>query len=107
MINKPFITGIIAVASPIPLFVFTILWSWFCFFGIGMGLLNYETVPQWILIISFLPLFISPAMGVLGVIHGFAKLKQKHAWLGIVLSVVSLIENFFLIYGMYYIGSRF
>ena len=107
MTNKPLITGIIAVASPIPLIMFTVLWSWLCFFGIGIGVMNYETVPQWILIISLLPLFISPAIGIIGVVHGFAKLTAKHAWLGIVLSVIGLVENLLLDYGMVYIGSRF
>ena len=63
MKNKPVVTGIIAVASPIPLIIFTVLWSWLWFFGIGIGLLNYDTVPQWILVCSLLPLFISPTFG--------------------------------------------
>lgn len=107
MKNKPIVTGIIAVASPIPLIVFTVLWSWIWFFGIGIGLLNYDTVPQWMLVCSLSPLFISPAFGLLGIVHGVIKIKLKRAWLGIFLSVLGLIENFILIYGMCYIGSRF
>ena len=107
MKNKPFITGIIAIASPIPLSIFTVLWSWLWFFGIGIGLLNYSNVPEWILNVGLLPLIISPVLGILGIVHGFLKIKHKLAWLGIVLSVVGLIENCLLIYGMYYIGSRF
>ena len=107
MKNKPIVTGIIAVASPIPLLIFTVLWCWGWFFGIGTGLLNYDTIPQWILICSLLPLFISPAFGVLGIIHGIIKIKEKQAWIGILLSALGLIENFLLIYGMGYIGSRF
>ena len=107
MKNKPLVTGIIAVVSPVPLIVFTVLWSWIWCFGIGMGLLNYDTIPQWILICSLLPLFISPALGLLGIVHGIIKIKLKRAWAGILLSVLGLIENFILIYGMGYIGSRF
>lgn len=55
MKNKPIVTGIIAVASPIPLLVFAVLWSWIWFFGIGMALLNHDAVPQWILVCSLLP----------------------------------------------------
>ena len=51
-----------------------------------MEFLNFETIPLWILIISILPSVISPAMGVLGIVHGFIKLKQKYAWLSIILS---------------------
>ena len=107
MKNKPLVTGIIAVVSPVPLIVFTVLWSWIWCFGIGMGLLNFDTIPQWILICSLLPLFISPALGLLGIVHGIIKIKLKRAWVGILLSVLGLIENFILIYGMGYIGSRF
>ena len=107
MKSRPLVTGIIAVASPIPMVIFTILWSWLCFFGIGMGILNYDTVPQYISIISLSPILISPILGLLGVIHGIVKIKTNKALLGIVLSVIGLLENFILIYGMYYLGSRF
>ena len=107
MKNRPIVTGIIAAASPIPTVIFTVIWSWVWFFGIGMGLLNYDTVPQWILIVSLLPLLVSPIFGLLGIIHGMVKIKTKKAWFGIFLSVIGLFENFILIYGMYYLGSRF
>ena len=107
MKDKPIVTGIIAVASPVPLIVFTVLWSWVWFFGIVVGLLNYDAVPQWILVCSLSPLLISPAFGLLGIVHGVIKIKSERAWLGILLSVLGLIENFILIYGMCYIGSRF
>lgn len=107
MKRNSLVIGIIAVASPIPLALFTVLWDWLLAFGIGMGLLNYDTVPQWILICSLLPLLISPGLGILGIVHGCIQRKQKRAWLGILLSVLCLIENFLLIYGMCYIGSRY
>ena len=107
MKNRPIVTGIIAVASPIPLVFFTILWCWVWFFIIGIGLLNYDIVPQWILIFSLLPLLISPIICLLGIVHGLVKIQAKKAWLGILLSAMGLLENFILIYGMYYLGSRF
>ena len=107
MKHRPIATGIIAVASPIPVVIFTVIWSWVWFFDIGMGLLNYDTVPQWILTVSLLPLLISPIFGLLGIIHGIVKIKTRKAWLGIFLSVIGLFENFVLIYGMCYLGSRY
>ena len=86
MKNMPIITGIIAFVSPISLLIFSILW---------------------IDIIGLLPLFISPILGVLGVVHGIAKIKEDYAVLGIVLSAIGLLENLFLIFGMCYLGSRF
>lgn len=107
MKNKPFFTGLIAVASPIPMIIFTVFWFWIWFFAVGMGLLNYETVPDWISICGLFPLVISPILCVVGIAHGCIKIKQKYAWLGIMLSAIGLVENFLLIYGMGYIGSRF
>lgn len=107
MKDKPIITGIIAAISPLPLLIFTVIWSWVLFFGIGIGLLNYDTVPQWMQFFILAPLLISPAFGLLGIIHGVIKIKKERAWLGIFLSVIGLIENVILIYGMYYIGSRY
>ena len=107
MKNKPIVTGIIAVASPGPLFVFTVLWSWIWGFGIGLGLLNYDTIPMWIADVGLAPLLISPALCLLGIVHGALKIKLKRAWLGIVLSVLGLIENCILFFGMIYLGSRF
>ena len=104
---RPVTTGIIAVASPIPLLMFTSFWLPMWYFGIGMGLLNYDTIPQWIQLCSVLPLFISPIIGVLGIIHGCIKIREERAWVGVLLSVLGLTENFFLLYGMYYLGSRF
>ena len=107
MKNRPIATGIIAVASPIPMVIFTVIWSWVWFFNMGVGLLNYDTVPLWILTVSLLPLLISPFFGLLGIIHGIVKIKTRKAWLGIFLSVIGLFENFVLIYGMCYLGSRY
>lgn len=107
MKNKPLVTGIIAVASPVPVITFTVFWYWMWFFGIGMSLFGYNTVPVWIDICGFLPFFVSPALCVAGIVHGAIKHKCRLAWLGILLSVVGLIENFIIVYTLYYIGSTF
>ena len=107
MKNRPLITGIISVASPIPMFIFTIFWSWIWCFMIGMGLLNYDTIPDWISICSFFPLAISPILCLMGIVHGLIKVKQKLAWLGVLFSVVGLVKNFLLFCVMFYIGSRY
>ena len=106
MKNKSLVIGILAAVSVIPLFIFNIIWSWIWFFGIGMELLNYETIPDWILCISCLPIIISPIISVFGVAYGFIRLKEKRAWLGIVLSAIGLLENCLLYYFIFYF-SRF
>ena len=105
MKNRPFITGIIAAASPVPLYFVSLLWGWILFFGIGMGVLGYDTVPEWMLYCMLSPLLISPAIGVVGLVHSIVKIKTRKGWLGIVLSLIGLAENAILLYGSYYLGS--
>lgn len=107
MKSKALFTGILAVASPIPMILFTMIWYWIWFFGIGMGMMNYNTVPQWINILGLLPLFVSPCIGIGGIVYGCIRIKQKRAWLGVLLSALGLIENLLLLYGIIYIGSRY
>lgn len=101
------ITGIVAFASPLPGFFLTLIFSWTFGIGLGIGMLGLPNIPAWLMYFSLSPLLISPTLGVLGIIHGFIKIKEKWAWLGIVFSVISLIANFVLIYGLMYIGSRY
>ena len=107
MKNKPLFSGIIAAAFPIPMLIFTILWDWIFVFVIGFGLLQYDDVPGWLETVALLPLTISPLLGVAGIVHGIAMIKEKLSYLGIILSAVCLVENFVLIFGIYYLGSKF
>ncbi len=105
MENRPFVSGIIAAVTPIPCFVFSILWCWILSFGIGMGLLGYDTIPTWILVCSLLPLLISPVLALIGIVHSLVKIKQKLAWLGLILSVLGLVQNLGLLFMMIYLGQ--
>ena len=107
MKNYSLTLGLISVLSPVPLLVFTALWCWMWVFGVGMGLLSYEIVPEWILLISVLPLSVSPLLELVGTACGIVTIRERHSLLGIVLSLLCLAENFVLIYGIYYLGSRF
>jgi len=102
---KPLTLGIIAALSPVPGLVLTSFWSIIWISAIGMELLQYETIPVWIEIISFLPLLISPFLGIFGIMRGIKKRKEKLAWLGIVLSVLCLIENFVLLYYIAFVSE--
>ena len=56
MKNKPLVTGIIAVASPLPLIVFTVLWSWIWFFGNRYGVIQlryYSAVDTYLFTFTF------------------------------------------------------
>ena len=106
MKSKSLKLGIIAVASPIPMFLITALWSLLVFFVIGIGVLHYEsTTPDWLLGFSLLPLLISPLMCCIFIVRGIVKRKEHLSWLCILLSVVGLIENALLLMGICYLGS--
>ena len=107
MKSKQLKLGAIAIISPLPMIAFTAIWCWLWFFGIGLGLLGYDSAPEWIMICSMLPLYVSPLLGVIGVIYGAIKIKEKHGFVGLILSVIGLIENFILICGIYYLGKNF
>ena len=107
MKTEPIRTGVIALVSPIPLFIFTAIWCLIWSMGIGVGIFHYETIPTWILAISLAPLLISPILGISGIIQGIMRINEHSSCLGIILSVISLAENFVLLYVIYYLGSRF
>ena len=106
MKNKPLVTGITAVASPVPIVILTVLWAWFRGLIVGVGILGNDTVSGLSSILSMLPLALGPILCTLGIIHGCVKIKCKLAWLGIVLSGIGLMENVLLIFIMYLVGSR-
>ena len=106
--EKPLVSGIIAAASPLPLLAFTALWCWTWSFGIGAGLLKYDApFPQWLHIVSLAPILFSPLLGLMGMIHGIIKRTIKWAWLGILLSVLCLIENALLLSGIIILAGRY
>lgn len=108
MKNTPVEAGRFAAFSPLPMFFVTVLWCWFVLFGLYMGVFGMDVpIPNWVVILGVLPYVFSPLLGLLGIIHGILKRKEKRAWLGILLSALCLIENFLLFYGMGYIGSRY
>lgn len=108
MKNTPVETGWFAFFSPLPMFFATCLWSWIVFFGIYFGLLQMDVpIPGWLICITVVPpICCSPILGIIGIIHGITKRKEKRAWLGILLSACSLVENVLLFYAIGYL-SRF
>lgn len=107
MKQRAFMLGLFSFLSPVPLAIATILWDWTLSFGIGMGLLGYDYIPDWISFAGLAPLLISPLLGLAGIVYGICKRKEKLAWLGILLSVLCIVANALMIFAMGYIGSRY
>lgn len=107
MKKRMLFTGIIAIASPIPMIIFTILWSWVLSFGIIMGLLGYSEIPDWGVNLGLLPLTFSPLFEIFGITLGIVKFKERFSVLCIILSILGLFINFALLFTMGYLGSRY
>ena len=108
MKNTPVEAGRFAFFSPLPMLFASGLWSWIVVFGIYFGLLQLDVpIPEWLIGITIIPpVFCSPILGILGIVHGIIKRKEKRAWLGILLSTLCLVENALLFCAMGYL-SRF
>lgn len=96
--------GALTLATPLPGWILTILWFWILCFGICLGALGYERIPEWGLYVGLLPLPVSPLMGLAGIIYGIVRRKEKGAWLGVLCSALCLVENALLLAGMMYLG---
>lgn len=107
MKNTPLEAGIFAVLSPIPLFLLAEFWAVTTVFGVFIGVLGVDTISGWLLAVSLLPLLLSPALGVISIIHGFKKIKEKQGWSGIVLGVVCLLENAVIFLAVAYLGYNY
>ena len=105
--NKAIFWGLISVLSPIPLTILSFFWDWIWCFGIVMGPLGYERIPDWALILGTAPLLISPVIGYFGIVYGICHYRQRLAWLGILLSFLGVVVNGLLIFGILYTGSQF
>lgn len=101
------IAAVVAIASPLPMIFVTSMWSLLFGVGFGISVLGYSTIPDWMLYLCLLPLIFSPLFDVFGIILGIVKIKEQHSILCIILSVLGLLMNFALIFGMGYIGSRY
>ena len=99
--------AIVAIASPLPMIFVTSMWSLLFGVGFGISVLRYSTIPDWMLYLCLLPLSFSPLFDVFGIILGIVKIKERHSKLCIILSVLGLLMNFALIFGIGYIGSRY
>lgn len=104
--KDPASLGILAAATPIPLFFATVFWSWFWCFGIWLRLFpNNDPQPLWFTIFILFPLFVSPILGILGVISGIRNFKNKDAREGLLWSIAGLAENALIFGGMMYLAQ--
>lgn len=107
MKNKAAFWGMISFLSPIPMTILSFLWDWLWCFGIVMGPLGYDRIPDWALIIGSVPLLISPLVALSSLVYGICHYRQKLAWLGILFSFLGMVVNGLVFFGILYMGSHY
>ncbi len=83
----PLLIGIFNVILPVPMFIFLILWNTILFL-----IIDIDTAFNWLFFFfEIRSIFIFPAFGLLGLIYGLTRRKDKYALSCIILSCIGLI----------------
>ena len=98
MNNRSLRLGVWSVLTIFPCFIITALWS--------MVLLSFvEALPYWMNFLALLPAFISPGIGVAGLVTGIRHWNAHRARLGAVISLLGIAGNALLWYAFYVLAS--
>ena len=98
MTNRSLRLGVWSVLTIFPCFIITALWS--------MVLLSFvEALPYWMNFLALLPAFISPGIGVAGLITGIRHWNEHRSRLGVVICLMGIIGNALLWYAFYVLAS--
>ena len=98
MTNRSLRLGVWSILTIFPCFVVTALWS--------MVLLSFmDAPPYWMNFLVPLPAFISPGIGVAGLVTGIRHWNEHRSRLGVVLSLLGIAGNALCWYGFYLLAS--
>ena len=98
MNNRSLRLGVWSVLTIFPCFIITALWS--------MVLLSFvEALPYWMNFLALLPAFISPGIGVAGLVTGIRHWNEHRSRLGVVISLLGIAGNALLWYAFYVLAS--
>ena len=98
MTARSLLLGVWSVLTIFPCFVATAVWSMFL-------LSSVEELPFWMDFLVPLPAFISPGIGVAGLITGIRYWNAHRSRLGVVLSLLGIAGNALLWYAFYVLAS--
>ncbi len=103
--------GSICLWSPWKIFIGAVLWSWFWFFGVGIWGFGIDRIPEWIMNVGTIPaglaMFLMPMVGVVGLIMGIAKHKERGAVRCILLSMLNIVGTVLFLQWMMYAAIHF
>ena len=98
MTNRSLRLGVWSILTIFPCFIIAAVWSMF--------LLSFvEALPCWMNFLTLLPAFISPGIGVAGLITGILHWNAHRSRLGVVLSLLGIAGNALLWYAFYVLAS--
>ena len=98
MTNRSLRLGVWSILTIFPCFIIAAVWSMF--------LLSFvEALPYWMNFLVLLPAFISPGIGVAGLVSGIRHWNEHRSRLGVVLSLLGIAGNALLWYAFYVLAS--
>ena len=98
MNNRSLRLGVWSVLTIFPCIIIAAVWSMF--------LLSFvEALPYWMNFLTLLPAFISPGIGVAGLVSGIRHWNEHRSRLGVVLSLLGIAGNALLWYAFYVLAS--
>ena len=101
------VVALIAVISPFAMWIVTMFWSVLLGLGLGVSILGYSSIPDWMTFICLLPLSFSPLFDVYGIVLGIVKSKERYSKLCVILSTLGLLINAALLIFAGFVGSRY
>ena len=98
MTSRSLRLGVWSVLTIFPCFIATAVW--------GMVLLSFvEALPDWMDFLALLPAFISPGIGVAGLVTGIRHWDTHLSRRGVVISLLGIAGNALCWYGFYLLAS--
>lgn len=105
MTNRSLRLGVWSILTIFPYFIVTAVWSFILFSCAGLGAHGAEEFPLWMNFLVPLPAFISPGIGVAGLVTGIRHWNEHRSRLGVVLSLLGIAGNALLWYAFYVLAS--
>lgn len=105
VLKNPKVLGIVNFLLPVPMAFMTIVWAVAFTLVIGPSITPYEVAPPWVLAVDLLPLLISPALSIYGILFGIKQRSEPNGTFCIVLSSIALLINAVIIFALIYFGS--
>jgi drug/metabolite transporter (DMT)-like permease len=99
--------GIINILIPVPLLIITLMSMWVILFKILRDYLGIDFTSNSFGAILLLPILLSPALSIYGMVKGIKHRQEKHGLLCFILSLLGFLIMAAILFGIYYMASTY